>query len=865
MGLMAGVMLWNLAGCKLSDDSKLKKGWHNLLARDNIWFNANERLKASVRALRSQHEDSYDKVLNVFPFGTEAQRKANAGEMDEIIKKCSKVIVKYPISKWVDDCYLILGKAQFFKGDAYASVETFQTLTSKFKNSKLKDEATLWIILSYIYMNKPEEAEAIVGLIQSDVALSKGLSGELAAINADIKIRQEKYQPAIEPMRQAFATADSRWKKARYAFILGQLYLKNDQHDSANYFFRKVNRYNPPYDMAFNAKMNLAKSVQGGNKSQTREVKRLLRRMLKDDKNISFYDQIYFELGQIALKEINVPEAVKLFKLSAISSQTNLNQKALTYQTLADLYFNLPRPDYKNAQAYYDSTALIIPKTNPDYDRIQEKKEVLNELIGNLMTIQEQDSLLILASLPSSKLDKVLNQAIEDKKNQKEEPTPDNNPVLPGQNLNKPQGNSSWIFSNPTLLALGQAEFIKKWGDRKNTDYWRVSAKASEMLSGPSDNNPESTLPEESDSATEEALKNNPLMKNASAEKKAMLKKIPFSEAQKKTAEKKIAQALTDNGGIYYEKLGDKEEALNSLNKVMMEYPGYSGMDRVLYLVYKIKKEMGEEAEASKMRAKLIEKYPKSEYTRILNKSEKKSAFKGDASAVSLFFDSAYALFAQGQYAQARTLAQESGTKFPASEYQPRFDLLSVMAGGYIDSLAVYERNLKVYVSRYPNSEESEKAQRLLEAIARIKDGVDPTKIEEVRETNPVEVKQTQKANYQGGFSSRYFYVILIPTETLNTDPLKISISDHNRIRHGFEGLEIRVMQLDNEYQLVRVNEFKDKVAVKTYVDEMAQLDAVKKANKTPQPLHFGISEENFIQLFNTKDVSGYIDFYQKF
>ena len=31
------------------------------------------------------------------------------------------------------------------------------------------------------------------------------------------------------------------------------------------------------------------------------------------------------------------------------------------------------------------------------------------------------------------------------------------------------------------MLGVGHAEFIRKWGDRKNTDYWRVSSKAIEL------------------------------------------------------------------------------------------------------------------------------------------------------------------------------------------------------------------------------------------------------------------------------------------------------------------------------------------------------------------------------------------------
>lgn len=124
--------------------------------------------------------------------------------------------------------------------------------------------------------------------------------------------------------------------------------------------------------MAFSAKMNIAKSANLSDPTKKNQAKRLMKNLLRDDKNISYFDQIYYELGHIEEKAKNLPAAINYYKLSALSSQKNNTQKSLSYLALADIYF--AKPDYKNAQAYYDSTALFIPKENKDYDLIMEKK-----------------------------------------------------------------------------------------------------------------------------------------------------------------------------------------------------------------------------------------------------------------------------------------------------------------------------------------------------------------------------------------------------------------------------------------------------------------------------------------------------------
>ncbi len=852
--------LLTITSCHLSDENKLKIAWHNLISRDNIWFHANEKVNAAFESMQTQNGDNFEKILPVFPYGTADQRKGLATEMDEVMKKCSKVISDHKISKWVDDCFYLLGEAQFLKNDYYAAIETFQYLNAKYKTTELRYLSSIWIMKSYVYAGRADEAEAIMGYYKTEGKWPEKYQGELSAILGDIYIRQEKYKPAINRMRDAFARTHKKTLKARYSFILGQLYQQTGRGDSATYFFKKCIKYNPNYDMAFSAKMNIAKSANLSDPSKKNQAKRLMKNLLRDDKNISYFDQIYYELGRIEEKDKNIPAAINYYKLSALSSRKNNTQKSLSYLSLADIYF--AKPDYKNAQAYYDSTALFIPKESKNYEVIMEKKNVLGELVHNITTIKLQDSLLKLAAMDTNKLYRYLEKAIEDKKSQKEDLDNNNNLNLANPINTTNIGGTGFYFSNPSLVGAGITEFYRKWGQRNNTDFWRVAAKAREFTEQQSN-----STTTENTTQTDTLSKTTPLVTRASPEMKKMLAQIPFSEAAKKSATNKISDAYAGNGDIYYDKLNDIGEAKESYLTLIDKYTGYEKLDKVLYKLYKISNTQNDSAQAEKYRKWLIEKFPKSPYTLLLTSPHKNYKPKQANTEVVAYYNSIYDSYLKADYNSAKTQLGDVDKKFPGTGIKPKFDLLDALIEARTKNLTNYESKLKLVQNKYPNTPEAEKADGLLKALEKLKKGeidMGDSTINKVDSSEIKENKSLKKGNYQNKYSSRFFYVLLVPTSIPNTEEVKIKFADHNAAKHTLEGLESKLLEFNTTYQLFRINEFKDKPSALKYLLEIDGKQTILNEAGIKEVRHFIISDENFLELYNTKDYEGYIEFYNK-
>ena len=82
------------------DTGFLGKKYHDVTAKFNGYFNADEIYKTSI--------------------------------LDKVIEKVTKVAALHEPSKWLDDCYVLMGKAQYLKGDLESAQETFEYFVKDF-------------------------------------------------------------------------------------------------------------------------------------------------------------------------------------------------------------------------------------------------------------------------------------------------------------------------------------------------------------------------------------------------------------------------------------------------------------------------------------------------------------------------------------------------------------------------------------------------------------------------------------------------------------------------------------------------------------------------------------------------------------
>ncbi|MEL6390255.1 MAG: tetratricopeptide repeat protein, partial [Bacteroidota bacterium] len=108
------------------------KRWHDMNARYNGLFNAKELIKSSTSQLEDSHTDNFAQVLTIDVWGSPEDREVLNDDMDIVVEKVTKVAALHEPSKWLDDCYVLMGKAQYLKGDLESAEETLEYFVDDF-------------------------------------------------------------------------------------------------------------------------------------------------------------------------------------------------------------------------------------------------------------------------------------------------------------------------------------------------------------------------------------------------------------------------------------------------------------------------------------------------------------------------------------------------------------------------------------------------------------------------------------------------------------------------------------------------------------------------------------------------------------
>ena len=111
-----------ISSCSTRKNTFIRRAYHNLTAHYNGWWNGNESLKDGVESLHNVIIEDFSNTLYVFNYGEKSNTSLIASDMDRAIEKGSLTALRHSMwfknrehCKWIDDSYLMIGKANFYK------------------------------------------------------------------------------------------------------------------------------------------------------------------------------------------------------------------------------------------------------------------------------------------------------------------------------------------------------------------------------------------------------------------------------------------------------------------------------------------------------------------------------------------------------------------------------------------------------------------------------------------------------------------------------------------------------------------------------------------------------------------------------
>lgn len=880
--LVLGLVIFQ--ACSTKKNTLVTRSYHNLTSYYNVYYNGKEAFQNGEKKINDNYKDNYSLILPIFKYSDNELARGSFGDMNRAIEKGSKCIRKHSIRvkpkrkegkkdtekfkafynqkefvKWIDDSYLLIGKSHLYKHDYYAAIETFNYIIREYSDKPIKYDAYLWLSRTYDEMGKFDTSLEFLSKFESEKELVPDrFLAPVALTHADILIKQKAYEDAIPYLITAIENIKRKKERSRYLYILGQLYQKNNERNKAFEAYGKVIDLNPDYEMTFNARINRA-SIFNATSEDSKPLQKELYKMLKDDKNIDYRDQIYYALGNIAYNESRDDDAIKFFIESAHVSTQNTNQKAMSFLAAADIFFE--RPEYREAQAYYDSAVSLLTPNYPDYNNLKAKSSNLNQLVENLVIIEEQDSLQRIAKMPEGErnqfIDKIIADRIQKEKEEKELLAQQRQEMAllqqQGNSMRNEQMGGQWYFYNPSMLSMGLQEFKKKWGDRKLEDNWRRRNKASIDFDAVATN----------DGTAVDSSKNNLSDKT----RDYYLVDLPLTDSLMQVSMQKVEEAYFNMATIYKDKFNDFNLSIDGYLDLLKNYPDTEYKLASYYNLYKLYFLNKNYKKADEYKNRIIAEYPESEYSKVLNNPNYFKELEKIENQVKFMYQATYKYFINDNCDEVQYNYHFVDSAFSESKLLPKFALLSTLCIGHTGDTLRLKDSLNVFINRFPKStEEVAYANEVLAALERKPREVILEEPEEVFGGDLAEdtkIDSVDLAIFKFAPEKPHNYIIVVANDKVDANLVQFKVRNFNFDYYDFLNFEVENQLLSADYTVVVVKPFKNRNMANNYYESVRIAGEVLNELEEESYRDFIISSDNLKIFLEDKNLLKYQKFFE--
>jgi len=839
--VLALPLLYGPVSCSVEKNTSLSRNYHNLTSHYNIYFNGNESYKRGIEKANKSIKNNYNQVLDLFLFENESVHSTVSGDMKQAIDKATKVITVHSITakpkvkegnqsardrtfydkneynKWVDDSYLLMGKAYMHQGEFFLAAETFKHIMVTFPGEEIRYLAMIWLSRAYIMIDEEREAERILMVLTDNAVLPKEYLKAFYTTRSQLHLKKQEFPMAAQQLELALNQKGiAKEDKIRYTYVLAQLYEASGQNTLALEKYKRVSRYNPPYEMAFNARVSMAEVFESG-KTSSADLKKLLRKMLKDSKNQEYQDQIYFALGNIAMEEGDRESAIEYYQLSVSTSVQNQYQKGYSSLTLAELFYETP--DYILSAAYYDSAVSFLGSDYPGYSGLASLSASLGTLVYNVTSYELEDSVQVLAALPEEQRLAIIDDLIEEVRKEEEaarlaeqeamQEQAFNQSMLYGSNQRpggrfdqqSSQSGGQWYFYNLNAKSFGQPEFRMKWGERVLEDNWRRRSK--QTIS-------ESSQGEGAESDTLEGGGTTRVLDNKSRE--YYLVNIPLTDSAMERSHKRLQEALFNMGIIYKEQLLDYKEAMTAFKELVRRYPDSEYGASVNYYLYELSNILQKPTEAQYYASELSVRYPESHYAKLLNNPNYLMELQEEEMRVVRYYEGIFRHYQEKNYRAVIAGADSALAGFEDDPLLPKFKYIRALALGALEGKEVMKVALDSLLAQHPTTEEGQQAQELIDYMY--------TEFPEIMEAD--QAAEAEEV-YAAVDSAQEHYMLLAVHSSKDVNRVSFDLLNHNLDHYNQYDLTIEQIRMTDSYQVLLVKLFLNAEAASRYLKDIAR------------------------------------------
>ncbi|MFM6924579.1 MAG: tetratricopeptide repeat protein, partial [Ferruginibacter sp.] len=740
----------------------VRNAYQNNITHYNYYFNANNRVNAVIERAKLSLKDDYTNLLAFYPYTLE-NTASQKTQLDSVIYGSTAGILLHDLrNDWIDNMYMLIGKAYYFRKDFDSALMTFQfinynlfprkrknddddrivgsnsiSIASKEKRNILqkltalppsRNDAILWLARTLIEQNEFAESGSLINTLQVDPNLPKRLRNDLDEVAAYWFFKQGIFDSTATHLEKALSTADSKQDKSRWEFLLGQLYERNGNFDKASSYYDKASKHTVDPLMDIHARLNDAKMLRtSGNPKELDKAIDNLSKMGRRDKYEAYRDIVYYSAGDLSLQKPDTNAAIAFFQKSLKYNQDNINYKNRAFLKLGDIAYS--RKQYRLAAAMYDSlqSGGSDSVLNLQISLIQGRKEALIKIATAISIIEKEDSVQRIALMPAAERDdyiKKIVRRLRKEKGYKDEGGSgfaDNSPFANNNNqpvdlFEKNNTKGEWYFNNNSLKSRGFNEFKTKWGARNNVDNWRRKADAQTVI------NPTKPVAGGDNKNGKDGGK--PGAKNAGATPaedisyESLIKDVPLTEEKLAASNDAIAENMIVLAKAYQNDLEEYQMAADTYEDYLKRFPNRLLEGEVYLNLYFCYTKLGLKDKAAHYKDLLNNNFANTVSGKKLNNPSGADP-KGKNPEATKLYEEIYNLFIEGNFEKAVAEKKKADSLYGVTYWTPQLLYIEALQNvkNRNDSAAI--QGLQLIINNNPASPLKQKAETMIDVLKR--------------------------------------------------------------------------------------------------------------------------------------------------
>ena len=353
------------------------------------------------------------------------------------------------------------------------------------------------------------------------------------------------------------------------------------------------------------------------------------------------------------------------------------------------------------------------------------------------------------------------------------------------ENERRFQGNieqeGKWYFYNQAALTFGRTEFRRRYGDRKLEDNWRRANRVIVSSAQPG------MTAAESEQNGNEGGDSSPDYKNP----EFYLRNLPLTDSLLQISNEKIAYASLNAGLAYSEKIGDNHRANETLESLLRRFPSHHLVPETLYTLYRIN-QTGSPAAAETYRQRLLERFPETEFAKILSDPEyyEKKLARGKMSGQ--LYNKAYNEYSEENFTAAISTIDEALNTDDDDMLLPKFMLLRAYSVAGISDERAFRDELGRLIKQWPQTEEAIKAGEIIEFLN-----------EKMPELKIEEETVIARELFVADTASAHVFALVIPDPGFNINLATFDVISYNIDNYTNRNFRTESSLTDNRYIII--------------------------------------------------------------